>query len=154
MRVHPHASNNNNNNNELYLHGHKRELQYCKSILTITKIVTEANRIKIIKHSIINCLAFLNRMIRIALIVVIIHQTHFEKSDWSRAFNQFTIACELCEQMEWVFARKRTKRKRQFEPLGSLCEALELTVVPSINHWIVDCVFFMNSYSCGELKVG
>ena len=22
-------------------------------------------------------------------------QTHYEKSDWSRAFNQFTIACEL-----------------------------------------------------------
>ena len=27
--------------------------------------------------------------------VVIIHQIHYEKSDWSRAFNQFTIACEL-----------------------------------------------------------
>ena len=26
---------------------------------------------------------------------IIIHQTHSEKSDWSRAFNQFTIACEL-----------------------------------------------------------
>ena len=26
---------------------------------------------------------------------LIIHQTHYEKSDWSRAFNQFTIACEL-----------------------------------------------------------
>ena len=25
----------------------------------------------------------------------IIHQTHYEQSDWSRAFNQFTIACEL-----------------------------------------------------------
>ena len=25
----------------------------------------------------------------------IIHQTHYENSDWSRAFNQFTIACEL-----------------------------------------------------------
>ena len=25
----------------------------------------------------------------------IIHQSHYEKSDWSRAFNQFTIACEL-----------------------------------------------------------
>ena len=23
------------------------------------------------------------------------HQAHYEKSDWSRAFNQFTIACEL-----------------------------------------------------------
>ena len=26
---------------------------------------------------------------------IIIHQTHYEKSDWSRAFNQFTIACGL-----------------------------------------------------------
>ena len=26
---------------------------------------------------------------------IIIHQNHYEKSDWSRAFNQFTIACEL-----------------------------------------------------------
>ena len=26
---------------------------------------------------------------------IIIHQTHYEKSDWPRAFNQFTIACEL-----------------------------------------------------------
>ena len=29
------------------------------------------------------------------LIIIIIDQTHYEKSDWSRAFNQFTIACEL-----------------------------------------------------------
>ena len=29
------------------------------------------------------------------IIVIIIYQTHYEKSDWSRAFNQFTIACEL-----------------------------------------------------------
>ena len=29
------------------------------------------------------------------VIQIIIHQTHYEKSDWSRAFNQFTIACEL-----------------------------------------------------------
>ena len=28
-------------------------------------------------------------------IMFIKHQTHYEKSDWSRAFNQFTIACEL-----------------------------------------------------------
>ena len=26
---------------------------------------------------------------------IIVHQTHYEKSDWSRAFNQFTIACQL-----------------------------------------------------------
>ena len=31
----------------------------------------------------------------IILKVIIIHETHYEKSDWSRAFNQFTIACEL-----------------------------------------------------------
>ena len=29
------------------------------------------------------------------IIHFIIHQTRYEKSDWSRAFNQFTIACEL-----------------------------------------------------------
>ena len=29
------------------------------------------------------------------LILIIIHQTHYEKPDWSRAFNQFAIACEL-----------------------------------------------------------
>ena len=28
-------------------------------------------------------------------ITCIIHQTHYKKSDWSRALNQFTIACEL-----------------------------------------------------------
>ena len=27
--------------------------------------------------------------------IIIIHQTHYQKSDWSRTFNQFTIACEL-----------------------------------------------------------
>ena len=37
-------------------------------------------------------------LVRISLrwpIDIIMHQTHYEKSDWSRAFNQFTIACEL-----------------------------------------------------------
>ena len=29
------------------------------------------------------------------IIPFIIHPTHYQKSDWSRAFNQFTIACEL-----------------------------------------------------------
>ena len=29
------------------------------------------------------------------IIFIIIHQTHYEKSDWLRAFNQFTIAREL-----------------------------------------------------------
>ena len=29
------------------------------------------------------------------LTIIIIHQTHNKRSDWSRAFNQFTIACEL-----------------------------------------------------------
>ena len=32
---------------------------------------------------------------KLATNVIIIHQTHYEKSDWSRAFDQFTIACEL-----------------------------------------------------------
>ena len=32
-----------------------------------------------------------------------IHQTHYEKSDWSRAFNQSTIACEL-EMINAIFA--------------------------------------------------
>ena len=29
------------------------------------------------------------------MIIIIKHQTHYEKSDWWRAFNQFTSACEL-----------------------------------------------------------
>ena len=28
-------------------------------------------------------------------LIIIIRQTHYQKSDWSRAFNQFIIACEL-----------------------------------------------------------
>ena len=31
----------------------------------------------------------------ILITFIIIHQTHYKKSDWSRAFNQITIACEL-----------------------------------------------------------
>ena len=31
----------------------------------------------------------------VSTIIIITHQTHYEKSDWSRAFNPFTIACEL-----------------------------------------------------------
>ena len=41
---------------------------------------------------------FAGTMIReasILIIGIIIHQTRYEKSDWSRAFNQFTIAWEL-----------------------------------------------------------
>ena len=33
--------------------------------------------------------------VKLSLIVIIIHHTHYEKSDCSRAFNQFTIAWEL-----------------------------------------------------------
>ena len=36
-----------------------------------------------------------NRSSGVQIPLVIIHQTHYENSDWSRAFNQFTIACEL-----------------------------------------------------------
>ena len=56
---------NNNNNNELYLHGHKRDLKHCKSILTIT--ITKSKSNSDIKLLIINCLAFLNGMLRIVL---------------------------------------------------------------------------------------
>ena len=35
------------------------------------------------------------RKIKQSTNLIIIHQTHYEKSDWSRAFNQFKIACEL-----------------------------------------------------------
>ena len=38
---------------------------------------------------------FFIKVIPSIIIIIIIHQTHYEKSDWSRAFNQFTIACEL-----------------------------------------------------------
>ena len=34
----------------------------------------------------------LHEKLILLLIGIIIHQTHYEKSDWSRAFNQFTIA--------------------------------------------------------------
>ena len=34
-------------------------------------------------------------MDKMQLFYIIIHQTPYEKSDWSRTFNQFTIACEL-----------------------------------------------------------
>ena len=54
-----------NNDNELNLHGHKRDLQHCKSILTIT--ITKSKSNNNIKLSIINCVAFPNRMLRIAL---------------------------------------------------------------------------------------
>ena len=36
----------------------------------------------------------MSRLFQSTAISYIIHQTHYEKSDWSRAFNQFTIACE------------------------------------------------------------
>ena len=38
---------------------------------------------------------FVKLLIMLRTIAIIIHQTRHEKSDWSRAFNQFTIACEL-----------------------------------------------------------
>ena len=57
--------NNNNNNNELYLHDHKRDLQHCKSTLTIT--ITKSKSNNNIKLSIVNCLAFLNRILSIVL---------------------------------------------------------------------------------------
>ena len=54
---------------KLYLHGHKKGLQHYKSVLRIKKLVLKKiDEITIIKLTIINCLAFLNRMIRIVLI--------------------------------------------------------------------------------------
>ena len=44
------------------------------------------SRTIIFKKEFYNCIIINN---------IIIHQTHYQKSDWSRAFNQFTIACEL-----------------------------------------------------------
>ena len=49
-----------------------------------------------IKSAIIVCMilrSYKNRFYEIKHIII--HQTHYEKSDWSRAFNQFTMACEL-----------------------------------------------------------
>ena len=34
-------------------------------------------------------------MVLLQITNFIIHQIHYEKYDWSRAFNQFTTACEL-----------------------------------------------------------
>ena len=54
----------------------------------------------------------------------IIHHTHCGKSDWSRAFNQFTIACEL-DIINASFKKKfdsRTKElsfKQQIEDKGT-----------------------------------
>ena len=36
-----------------------------------------------------------HKIIPMLIFCIIIHQTHYEKSDWWRAFNQFTNACEL-----------------------------------------------------------
>ena len=44
MQVTPTVLVNNKNNNELYLHGHKRDLQHCKNILTITITITKFNQ--------------------------------------------------------------------------------------------------------------
>ena len=51
------------------------------------------------KHSIMALITNIHDLticgILIHITAFIIHQTRYEKSDWSRAFNQFTIACEL-----------------------------------------------------------
>ena len=46
-------------------------------------------------HVILKELGLAAKSKRNVIIFIIIHQNHYEKSDWSRAFNQFTIACEL-----------------------------------------------------------
>ena len=41
----------------------------------------------------VSCMKFRGLYLIMTLnIIIIIHQTHYEKSDWSRAFNQFTLS--------------------------------------------------------------
>ena len=61
------------------------EFNNCLIIRSFTKACFQ------LRMSGILFVAKIHRMIK----SIIIHQTHYEKSDWSRAFNQFTIACEL-----------------------------------------------------------
>ena len=42
-----------------------------------------------------SCVSSILRFLINIIRTIIIHQTHYEQSDWSRAFNQFTISCEL-----------------------------------------------------------
>ena len=61
-----------------------RKIRSIKLNFSVLKFVNLIESIHILKDSEIG--VFTKR---------IIYQTHYEKSDWSRAFNQFTIACEL-----------------------------------------------------------
>ena len=54
---------------------------------------------------------------------IIIHQTHYQKSDWLRAFNQFTIACELdminaISAADIAFIMSSSTSARLLSPLG------------------------------------
>ena len=71
------------------------------------------------------------------IINIIIHQTYYEKSDWSRAFNQFTIACEL--------------------DLINVISAADITFImsSSMSAWLLsllECSQQMNVFSCLLLK--
>ena len=71
---------------------------------------------------------------------VIIHQTHYEKSDWSRAFNQFTIACELdminaISAADIAFIMSSSTSAWLLSPLG---------VFPSETKWLNASLLFLS----------
>ena len=78
-----------------------------------------------------------NRALSFLLCTIIIHQTHCEKSDWSRAFNQFTIACEL--------------------DMRNVVSAEDITFImsSSTSAWLLsplECSQQMNAFSCQLFK--
>ena len=64
------------------------------------------------------------------LFEIIIHQTHYEKSDWSRAINQFTIACAAdiafimsSSTSAWLLSSlEYSLRNKMAERFASACE--------------------------------
>ena len=52
----------------------------------------EMKKMKILMNMLMANLLKSKRHLKMAQLL---YQTHYEKSDWLRAFNQFTIACEL-----------------------------------------------------------
>ena len=89
--------------------------------------------------------------------LIIIHQTHYEKSDWSWAFNQFTIACELDminaievlhgSHVAWLEQWKYFAYERTSFPMGKgifcSCHATWLSCKTSIS--AADIAFIMSS---------
>ena len=76
----------------LYIDVNMEKVLYCFFIKNyMSKICHNCVDILSSKHT----YRLMRACIVFQLFYIIIHQTHYEKSDWSRAFNQFTIACEL-----------------------------------------------------------